>query len=125
MLVKMASSSHVASHFFDILDLIGQHRGRLNFHDALLALEARELDIPDTKRITPMTKVFVCWSLRYVSRHLLKKVGKFRKLLRYTLHGWLQMHDKGFYLLRIQIKRINMTHDMSEAPVSLQFIMRI
>ena len=36
----------MASRFFDILDLIGQHRGRLNFHDALLALEARELGIP-------------------------------------------------------------------------------
>ncbi len=41
----MWSSSHVASRFFTILNLIGQHQGRLNFHDTLLALEAQELGI--------------------------------------------------------------------------------
>jgi predicted nucleic acid-binding protein len=40
------SSSHVPGMFTTILALIGQHQGRLNFHDALLALHTRELGIP-------------------------------------------------------------------------------
>lgn len=40
------SSLHVESLFSAILDLVGTHQGRLNFHDALLALEARDLGIP-------------------------------------------------------------------------------
>jgi predicted nucleic acid-binding protein len=40
------SSPHIPDLFATILDLVSQHQGRLNFHDALLALEARELGIP-------------------------------------------------------------------------------
>jgi len=36
----------VAGLFSAILELIGQHQGRLNFHDALLALVAPVLNIP-------------------------------------------------------------------------------
>jgi predicted nucleic acid-binding protein len=40
------SSQHVESLFLTILDLIGRHAGRLNFHDALIALEAQHLGVP-------------------------------------------------------------------------------
>jgi predicted nucleic acid-binding protein len=40
------SSRRVESLFSSILDLIGQHAGRLNFHDALIVLEARHLGVP-------------------------------------------------------------------------------
>jgi predicted nucleic acid-binding protein len=40
------SSRHVESLFSTILDLIAQHAGHLNFHDALIVLEAQHLGVP-------------------------------------------------------------------------------
>ena len=40
------SSGRVESLFSTILDLIDQHAGRLNFHDALIVLEAQHLGVP-------------------------------------------------------------------------------
>jgi predicted nucleic acid-binding protein len=40
------SSRRVESLFSTILELMEQHAGRLNFHDALIVLEARHLGIP-------------------------------------------------------------------------------
>jgi predicted nucleic acid-binding protein len=40
------SSRRIESQFSSILDLIGRHAGRLNFHDALIVLEAQHLGVP-------------------------------------------------------------------------------
>ena len=40
------SSPHVPGLFAAILDLRGPHQGRVNVHDALLTLEARDVGIP-------------------------------------------------------------------------------
>lgn len=40
------SSRHVESLFSAILELMAQHAGRLNFHDALIVLEAQHLGVP-------------------------------------------------------------------------------
>lgn len=60
------SSPHVTGFFSAILELIGRHQGRLNFHDALLALEAQILNIPYIASFDPDFDQ-ISWLMRMAS----------------------------------------------------------